>query len=86
MLLLPFSTASSYAYAAYASLLALEVVRLDYSGHIATAVRFSRAMSGDYLTIDNRTFTICAPTYIGARIGMAMDDFKQTKAKVIFID
>ena len=67
-------------------LMELEVVLLDYPEHLATAVRFSSKVSGDYLTIDNRTFTICDPTFIGARIGMAMDEFKQTKAKVIFID
>ena len=67
-------------------LMELEVVLLDYPEHLATAVRFSSAVSGDYLTIDKRTFTICDPTFIGARIGMAMDEFNQTKAKVIFID
>ena len=64
-------------------LLALEVVLLHYPGHLATAVYFPENVTGDYLTIDGKKFIVCDPTYIGASIGMAMDDCKQVRANVI---
>jgi len=64
-------------------LLNLEVVLLHYPGHLATAVYFSENVVGDFLTIDGKKFIVCDPTYIGARIGMAMDNCKQEKARVI---
>jgi hypothetical protein len=67
-------------------LLGLEVVLLSYPKHIATAVRFNSEVTGDALIIDNRRFTVCDPTYLGAGIGMAMDEFRETKAKVILIE
>jgi len=64
-------------------LLKLEVVLLRYPGHLATAVYFPENVVGDFLTIDGKKFIVCDPTYIGARIGMAMDNCKQEKAQVI---
>ena len=64
-------------------LLDLEVVLLHYPGHLTTAVYFPEEVSGDYLIIDGKKFVVCDPTYIGARIGMAMDQCKQEKAQVI---
>ena len=64
-------------------LLKLEVVLLHYPGHLATAVYFSENIVGDFLTIDGKKFVVCDPTYIGASIGMAMDNCKQEKAQVI---
>jgi hypothetical protein len=64
-------------------LLGLEAVLLHYPGHLATAVHFSEEVSGDYLIIDGKKFVVCDPTYVGARIGMAMDQCKLEKAQVI---
>jgi hypothetical protein len=66
-------------------LLGLEVVLLHYPKHLATAVRFTESVAGDYLTINGAKFIVCDPTYIGATIGMAMDNYKNVKAKVIKI-
>jgi len=64
-------------------LLGLDVVLLNYPGHLATAVHFLENVTGDYLIIDGKKFVICDPTYIGASIGMAMPDYKNVSANVI---
>lgn len=64
-------------------LLGLEVVLLHYPGHLATAVCFDTEVSGDYMMIGGKRYTVCDPTYINADIGQAMPQFKQTAASVI---
>lgn len=64
-------------------LLGLDVVLLDYSEHIATAVRFNGNVSGDYLMVNGRKYIVCDPTYIGASIGMTMPRYKTVSAKVL---
>lgn len=63
-------------------LLKLEVVLLHYPNHLATAVHFDENITGDYLMINDKKFIVCDPTYIGADIGMAMPEFKNTEANV----
>jgi hypothetical protein len=67
-------------------LLGLEVVLLDYPLHLATAVHFNETIQGDYLMIDGKKFLICDPTFLGASVGMAMNDYKQVKATIIKLD
>lgn len=64
-------------------LLGLDVVLLYYPGHLATAVCFGTAVSGDYLQIDGERYIVCDPTYINSNIGQAMPEFKQIAANVI---
>lgn len=64
-------------------LLDLEVVLLHYPGHLSTAVHFPENVTGDYINVEGKKFTICDPTYIGASIGMTMNKFKSTSAEVI---
>ena len=64
-------------------LLGLEVIGLDYPGHIATAVRFSSMVPGDQVVVGDRSYTICDPTYLNATVGMAMPNFKGVEPKVI---
>jgi hypothetical protein len=66
-------------------LLGLEVVLLHYPGHLATAVRFTENVQGDYLIVEGKKFVVCDPTYIGANIGRAMEQYKNTNAKVVKI-
>lgn len=66
-------------------LLGLDVVLLHYPNHLATAVCFEEEVAGDYLTLDNRKYIVCDPTYIGASIGNAMPQFKQTSAEIVRI-
>lgn len=65
------------------TLMGLDVVLLDYPRHIATAVRFTEKIAGDYVTVGGQTYIICDPTYIGASIGMAMPQFKNVAVKVL---
>lgn len=65
------------------TLTGLDVVLLDYPEHIATAVRFNTEVSGDYVKVDGRKYTICDPTYIGSSIGQAMPSFKNVPVKVL---
>lgn len=54
-------------------LLGLDVVLLDYPGHIATAVCFTdEEVAGTYFQIDGLRYTVCDPTYINAPVGRAM--------------
>ena len=64
-------------------LLGLDVVLLYYPGHLATAVKFSSEVSGDYITYDGARYTICDPTYINAGIGEEMPQFKNVTPSVI---
>jgi hypothetical protein len=61
----------------------LEVIGLDYPGHISTAVRFSDNLKGDYIVLNNKKYMVCDPTYINARLGMAMPKFKNSKPKIV---
>ncbi len=66
-------------------LMGLETVLLDYPNHIASAVRFTEEIPGDYVVLDNGDkYLICDPTYIGAPIGMCMDEYKEVAPQIIF--
>jgi hypothetical protein len=53
-------------------LVGLDVVGLDYPGHIATAVALPGDPPGDRFTWRDVVFTVCDPTYIGAGLGRSM--------------
>lgn len=65
------------------NLLHLEAVGLDYPGHVATGVKFSSDVGGDYVVLGKTKYTVCDPTYINAESGMAMPDFKDIKPEII---
>jgi len=65
------------------SLIGLEVIGLDYPGHIAAAVKFNGRVSGDTVRHKNKTYVVTDPTYINATAGMTMPDYKKTRPKVI---
>lgn len=65
-------------------LLGLDAVLLDYPNHIASAVRFTEEVTGDYITLDDGSkYLICDPTYVGASIGMCMERFKNVSPQII---
>lgn len=64
-------------------LLGLDVVLVNWPGHLGTAVAFPEELDGDYFTVDGRRFTVCDPTYIGAPIGETMPQFKGVAAKLV---
>jgi len=53
-------------------LVGLEVVGLDYPGHIAAAVALPEDVPGDRFTYQDVRYTVCDPTYIGAGLGRSM--------------
>lgn len=61
----------------------LDVVLVNWLGHLATAVAFADEVEGDYFTVDGRRYTVCDPTYIGASVGMTMQQFKNVDAKLV---
>lgn len=67
------------------TLLGMDVVGLDYPGHVATAVRFKAHVDGDAITYNGKRYVVADPTYINASAGMAMPDFKGKKPGVIKI-
>lgn len=64
-------------------LLNLDVVLLHYPGHLATAVRFTSDVKGDYVMVDGQKYIVCDPTYINADIGNAMPQFRNSEVEVI---
>lgn len=64
-------------------LLGLDVVLVNWPGHLGTAVAFPEAVDGDYFTVDGRRYTVCDPTYIGAPVGETMPQFKGVSAKLV---
>ncbi len=65
------------------NILDLNVIGLDYPGHISTAVHFQNELSGDKVMYNATNFMVCDPTYINANIGMAMPKFKEVQPKII---
>jgi len=66
-------------------LVGLDVVGLDYPGHIATAVKFSKRVKGDAIVYKKERYLICDPTYINANIGRGMPNFRKKAPKIIKI-
>lgn len=65
------------------SLLKLDVVIIDFPGHIATAVKFSSPVQGDNWELNGKRYTIADPTYINANVGMTMPQYKDEVPKLI---
>lgn len=66
-------------------LLGLDVALVYYPGHLATAVAFTEQVTGDYITIDRRRFTIADPTYINVPVGITMPGMDNTTAQAILL-
>ncbi|MDR0505979.1 MAG: hypothetical protein LBH32_04055 [Dysgonamonadaceae bacterium] len=64
----------------------LKVVLLYYPGHLATAVKFSEMIPGDYLQVNGQRYLVCDPTYTGANIGMTMTGMDNNRATVVFLE
>lgn len=61
----------------------LQVVGLDYPGHIATAVKFNGLVKGRFVEYEGKRFTICDPTFIGAPVGACMPQYENSQAVVV---
>lgn len=67
------------------SLLNLNVIGLNFPGHIATAVNFNDVVSGDSIIYKGKHYVISDPTYINATVGMTMPAYKNIKPSVISV-
>lgn len=66
------------------TLLGLDVVGLNYPGHITTAVAFKDSdVPGDSFNFKGKRYVMADPTYINANVGMTMPQFKNTKPDFI---
>ncbi len=65
------------------NLLGLQVIGLDFPGHIAAAVNFNENVKGAAISFKGKRFVITDPTYINADAGMVMPAYKNTKPGVI---
>ncbi len=69
-------------------LLNLDVVMVHFpgtattAGHVATAVHFRQEVQGDHMMVNGKKYVICDPTYIGAKIGDAMPQYRNASADI----
>lgn len=66
-------------------LLKLDVVLLNYPGHLATAVQFNDEVPGYYFLVNGKKYVLCDPTYIGAPVGDCMPQFVNSSAVIVEI-
>jgi hypothetical protein len=64
-------------------LLGLDMVALDYPGHVATAVRLVDVADGDHVNYNGKRYTVADPTYINATAGMTMPEYRDIRPDVI---
>lgn len=64
-------------------LLGLEVIGLNYPGHVAAAVYLNDDIAGDFVRYNGKKYTVTDPTYMNATAGMTMPEYKDMKAGVI---
>jgi len=67
------------------TLLNLEVVGVEFPGHMATAVHFEENPPGDFLVFNQKNYVIADPTFIGAPMGMLMPGAKKSEAEIVEI-
>ncbi len=60
----------------------IDVVGLDYPGHLATAVRLP-GESGAYVSVGREKYIVADPTYVNAPFGLVMPQFAQSQVKVV---
>lgn len=66
------------------NLLNLDVVLLEYDGHVTTAVCFAdEKVKGDYLKIGGLKYVVCDPTTKGARVGQQMRKYRRQTPRLI---
>lgn len=63
--------------------LKLDVVGLDYPGHISTAVNID--LEGDYFMLNGKKYVACDPTYINAGPGLTQPNYRDEAADIIWI-
>ncbi len=65
------------------NLLGLDVIGLDYPGHVATAVRFTEKVAGQTIDYQGATYVICDPTFVYSPPGAVIPSKSHLTPKVI---
>jgi len=66
-------------------LLGLKCVLIYYPGHLAAGIHFDEEVRGDSFVLEDESYVVCDPTYIGADVGMQMPDINVDAAKLILL-
>jgi hypothetical protein len=56
---------------------------LDYPGHIAVAVDLGKYNTGAVVSYKGRKYSVTDPTYINAKAGMVMPQFRKERPIII---
>ncbi len=64
-------------------LLGLDVIGLNYPGHMATAVCFNEDVVGDYIMYNDKKYVVTDPTYVNAPIGQTMPQYAESNAIIV---
>ncbi len=64
----------------------LDVIGLDYPGHVATAVGLKSEVSGDAVAHEGTRYIVCDPTYVNADVGMSIPKLASITPGVIPIE
>lgn len=67
-------------------ILGLKCILIYYPGHLASAVKFTESVQGDYIQLNGNRFVVCDATYIGAPIGHTMPGMDNKTATVILLE
>lgn len=59
------------------------LIMAEYSDHVCLAIQNDSILQGDYLLYNQKKYFICDPTYKGAPVGLAMDQYRDANAKII---
>lgn len=65
-------------------IMGVDVIGLDYPGHLATAVKLPQE-SGGYVTVEGARYIIADPTYVNAPFGVVMPKFSEAPVNVVYI-
>ncbi|ADD68524.1 hypothetical protein Dacet_1760 [Denitrovibrio acetiphilus DSM 12809] len=65
------------------NLLELDIVMLDFPGHIAAAIDLGEYNTGTMLEYNGKHYSVTDPTYINATAGMVMPQYKDTSPVII---
>ena len=65
------------------NIVGLDVIGVEYPGHIATAIHFNEEVPGDYISWKGNKYVMADPTYINAPLGLTMPQYVNTKAEII---
>lgn len=57
-------------------LLGMDVLGLKYPNHMATAVRTDEKLEGEYVLYKDRAYIVADPTYVNAKIGLSMPQYR----------